>query len=141
MFRLVSISLLLVLGAALGASAQDGAVPMDPLDDPAVGTLTVAPSLISPTPEMWFYQQEMDRYDNPQQVVRLNAMARAEERRSRLAALKWYGFSNSRPQAHPFPWAGNYSPAWVGNHRYPYQWAGPANSVIGIHVGGRAVRP
>ena len=138
MFRPISISLLLALVAASGAFAQDPASPIQRHD--ALGeTVTVAPSLISPTPEMWFYQQEMDRYDDPREMVRLNAIARAEERRSRLAALKWYGFSNSRPQAHPFPWANNYSPAWVGNHKYPYQWAGTANSVIGIHVGGRAI--
>lgn len=75
------------------------------------------------TPEMWVYSQELRRYEDPQQAVRRKAELRAAQRMSRIAAMKWYGFSNSRPQANPIPFmSGSYSPAWVGNSPDRYDW-------------------
>jgi hypothetical protein len=73
---------------------------------------------------MLMYLQAMRRYDDPQQAVRRNAEQRAAERRARIAAMKWYGFSNSRPQASPTPFMGTYSPVWSGNSWAPYHWYG-----------------
>jgi hypothetical protein len=76
------------------------------------------------TPEMWLYQQEMRRYNDPLQAVRQNAATRANQRRSRLAAQQWFGFSNTRPQASPVPFMDMYSPTWVSNSWNPYGWIG-----------------
>ena len=85
-----------------------------------------APSLSAPpvTPELWVYSQELRRHDDPAQAVRRKAEITAGQRQARLAALRWYGFSNSRPVANPTPFMGQYSPAWVGNGYHPYQWVG-----------------
>jgi len=73
---------------------------------------------------MWFYLQELRRYENPQVAVRRKAEKKGEQRRHRLAAMKWYGYSQSRPTANSTPWTGVYSPNWVGNGADPYQWVG-----------------
>lgn len=76
------------------------------------------------TPEMWIYSQEMRRYDDPQQMIRRRAELKASQRDARLAAMKWFGFSNARPQANPVPFMSVYSPTWVGNSFDRYDWAG-----------------
>ena len=74
------------------------------------------------TPEMWYYMQETRRYDDPKQAIRRKAEMKAAQRRDRLAALKWYGMSDSRPTASALPFYGDYSPTWVGNSWNPYRW-------------------
>ena len=76
------------------------------------------------TPEMWIYSQEVRRYEDPQQAVRRKAELRASQRAERLAAMKWFGFSNARPQANPVPFMSVYSPTWVGNGYDRYDWVG-----------------
>jgi hypothetical protein len=87
-------------------------------------------SLTSVTPEIWLYTQAWRRHDDPAQAVRRKAEARAEQRMQRIAALKWYGFSNARPQASVTPFMGIYSPAWVGNGDNRYDWVGGYPSVL-----------
>jgi hypothetical protein len=86
------------------------------------------------TPEMWLYQQEMRRYNDPLQAVRQNASVRANQRRSRLAAQQWFGFSNSRPQASPVPFMDMYSPTWTSNSWNPYGWIGSGQSWSQVRV-------
>jgi hypothetical protein len=81
-------------------------------------------SITTVTPELWVYSQEMRRHDDPAQAVRRKAEARAAQRMQRVAAMKWFGFSNARPQASTTPMMGSYSPAWVGNSPNPYEWVG-----------------
>ena len=95
--------------------------------DPAVGQ-------IAQTEDMWFYLQELRRYDDPQVVIRRKAEKKAEQRRQRLAAMKWFGWSQSRPTASPTPWTGVYSPSWVGNGADPYHWIGNAYVTTAIRV-------
>jgi hypothetical protein len=76
------------------------------------------------TPEMWYYSQERQRHDDPQQAVRRKAEQASEQRAARIAAMKWYGMSNSRPVASTTPFMGVYSPAWVGNGGDRYDWVG-----------------
>lgn len=78
------------------------------------------------TEDMWFYMQELRRYDDPQVVIRRKAEKKADQRRQRLASMKWYGYSQSRPSASPTPSMGVYSPMWIGNGADPYQWIGSA---------------
>ena len=56
----------------------------------------VSPGELKATPEMWFYEQYMHQYLNPKMAVRANAEFKAEQRQRRLAAMQWFGFSNSR---------------------------------------------
>jgi hypothetical protein len=89
-------------------------------------------SLPSVTPEMWVYSQEMRRHDDPAQAVRRKAEIRAAQRMQRIAAMKWFGLSNSRPVASVTPMMGSYSPAWIGNGYEANEWVGvewPATAV------------
>jgi hypothetical protein len=74
------------------------------------------------SPEMWFYKQQLERYDNPKTAVRRNAEFQNQQRMARLETLKWYGFSNSRPTASPTPFMTMYSPAWQSNWGRPFAW-------------------
>jgi hypothetical protein len=82
--------------------------------------------MISPgeTQEMWFYEQERRRSEDPQAIVIANAQQRAAERHARLAAMAWFGMSNSRPQCNPDPVHGPYSAHWVSNGYQPAEWVG-----------------
>ena len=94
---------------------------------PRKGTIcgaTYRPARPTSTPEMWFYQQERDRYENPRSAVRRNAEFRAAQRSDRLAAMKWYGQSNARPVVSPTPNCDTYGAGWVSNTANPYQWRG-----------------
>jgi hypothetical protein len=86
------------------------------------------------TPEMWLYQQEMRRYNDPLQAVRQNAATRADQRRARLATQQWFGFSNTRPQASPVPFMDMYSPTWVSNSWNPYAWIGSGQAWSQVRV-------
>jgi hypothetical protein len=78
---------------------------------------------VTQTPEMWFYEQERSRWEDPQEAVRRNAEFRASQRAYRIASSRWYGMSNSRPAANPTPLCGSYSPTWVSNSPFdPNQW-------------------
>ncbi len=76
------------------------------------------------TPEMWLYLEEIRRRDNPQEAVRRKAEFRAAQRQNRLAARRWFGLSNLRPQSSHTPFMGTYSPYWSGNSWDPYRWIG-----------------
>jgi hypothetical protein len=83
-----------------------------------------------PTPEMWFYEQARRQYDDPQAMVRLKAEHRAAERQRRIAARKWFGYSNSRPLVSTDPIYGSHSPHWAGNSFDPYRWRGTGAIVV-----------
>jgi hypothetical protein len=89
------------------------------------------------TPEMWYYKQQMERYDNPKAAVRRNAEFRAQHRMARLEVMKWYGFSNARPTASPTPFTSMYSPAWQSNWHRPYAWytSGRPTIIVAPRVG------
>ena len=94
---------------------------------------------VTQTEDMWFYLQELRRYDDPQAVVRRKAERKGDQRRQRLAAMKWYGYSQGRPSANPTPSMGVYSPTWVGNGADPYQWIGNAYVTTVLRVETAAV--
>ena len=103
------------------AQAQDAATNEAKVM-PAVTTVT---GQVTATPEMWFYEQRLREYLNPKLAVRRVAEQQSAERRARMAARKWYGYSNLRPVASPDPFNGNYSAAWGGNNSlYPNLWSG-----------------
>jgi hypothetical protein len=91
---------------------------------PAPAATAIDPASQTVPPELWYYSEQVRRHDDPAQAVRRKAELRAEQRMGRIAAMKWFGFSNARPQASPIPMMGAYSPAWVGNGLDPYDWVG-----------------
>ena len=67
----------------------------------------------APTEDMWFYSQEMQRYNDPQEMVRRNAEYRAAQRRTRIAFRKWIGYSQQRPIVSHTPFMSSYGPVWI----------------------------
>lgn len=74
------------------------------------------------TPEMYRYLSDLQRYGGPTDLTRQRAQLKAQQRQERMAAMKWYGMSNSRPIASPTPFMGTYSPGWSSNTANPFQW-------------------
>lgn len=93
-------------------------------------SLAISLGQLSPTAEMWFYEQAWQHYSDPKMMVRRKAEIAAAQRQQRIAAREWYGISLARPNASVTPMTGNYSPSWVGNTRNPNQWAAPNGPVI-----------
>lgn len=120
--------------------ARLNTVPTTTLQTPlATGEAFVPPSLAAPavTPELWIYAQELRRHDDPAQAVRRKAEAKADQRLARLAALKWYGLSNSRPVASSIPTMGQYSPAWIGNGWERFDWANVGVFMPSVYIDAR----
>ena len=132
MKKLPFLSLLLI---AVPVWAQNPAtIRPDPRRDALAPTQApVISGTLTPTPEMWFYSQERNRYGSPRAAVRRRAELCAAARQSRLESMRWFGMSNSRPSASVTPLFGTYSPTWIGNTADPSRWrmATPAAIVVG----------
>ena len=104
--------------------------PVTGLQTPLPTTHFAPTTLSAPavTPELWVYSQEQRRHDDPAQAVRRKAEFQAEQRMARLASLKWYGYSNSRPEASMTPIMGTYSAGWGGNGWNRYEWFGASGA-------------
>ena len=119
---LIGVSMACVFGAMPALAAE-----------PSTGNLDITAGLsaseVQATPEMWFYQQYHRDYMDPKLAVRRNAEFRAAQRRQRISAMKWFGFSNQRPVAGADPWHGDYSPTWTSNNAaHPFRWQGIGRS-------------
>ena len=100
----------------------------------SMGKVAISSTEVAATPEMWFYEQYQREYLDPQLAVRRNAEFRAAQRRSRLAAMRWFGFSNQRPQVSSDPWHGDWSSAWRSNNgTHPLQWSGVGRPWVIVH--------
>ena len=106
-------------------TAAENAWSQQPADD-----REAAPATVAETPEMWFYQQQLARYDDPKTAIRQRAAMQAAQRRQRIATMKWYGFSNARPTVNATPWGVMYSPSWTSNSRRPYAWTSANRTVV-----------
>jgi hypothetical protein len=99
----------------------------------------ISPGEITATPEMWFYEQALRRYDDPKNAVRAVAESKANERRARIAAMQWYGYSNLRPASGIDPVDGPLQAQWIGNGYNPNNWIAPARpagwAIPGIATG------
>ena len=143
MKRLLPIcSLVVVLSCAVATAQQPPLPKLQPtlplvtkIDRPPVAgpqqqppaTTHFTPATLSApatTPELWVYSQEQRRHDDPAQAVRRKAEYQAGQRMARIASLKWYGYSNSRPEAGMTPIMGTYSAGWAGNGWNRYEWYG-----------------
>jgi hypothetical protein len=90
-----------------------------------VSTGTISPGELTPTPDMWFYEQYMRQYMDPQMAVRQKAEFRATQRDRRIASRRWFGYSNLRPTAGTDPIHNDSSAHWASNNGvYPERWTG-----------------
>jgi hypothetical protein len=115
-----SIAMCAVLLVAMGSVCLAG----NPVDKsrPSAGAAITSGEL-TPTPEMWFYQQYQQQYQSPKEMVHRNADFKATERLRRLNTQKWFGMSNQRPKAATDPYNGDYTAMWTsGNALYPNRW-------------------
>lgn len=127
MKRLVIVPALVYVLFAVSAMAQQPRT-IEPVARQTNDELRLlSPGEVQATPEMWFYEQELRRYNDPKTALRAQAEAKSAQRRARLAAMAWYGYSNSRPQAGIDVVHGHYSPVWVSNSYSPFNWVGAAN--------------
>ena len=90
--------------------------------------------------EMWLYLHEQQREDSPEMVVRRTAQQKAQARRNRIAARKWFGYSSARPKVNPTPWTSQYSATWVGNGLNPLNWQASGSYSVAIQVDGTQTR-
>jgi len=97
--------LLIASGTVLG---QEPATPGKDAAKSTPRSGDVSLSELKPTPEMWFYLQERQRYDSPKLAVRRNAEIDANQRNQRLAAQKWLGQSPQRPNVYSTIFGGHF---------------------------------
>jgi hypothetical protein len=93
-------------------------------------TKMVSPGDVAATPEMWFYEQSLRRYNDPKVAVRANSEFKADQRRARMAAMNWYGYSNSRPAMGIDNLHGPIQTQWVGNSGNASWWVAPRPAVV-----------
>jgi hypothetical protein len=119
MRRWILIAVLPLLFAAGSVRAER------PISGGMVPETTISAGELQATPEMWFYEQSMREYKNPQACVRASAVFAAEQRARRIESRRWFGMSNSRPTASPDPYNSDYAPHWVSSPGYyPNRWSG-----------------
>jgi hypothetical protein len=71
----------------------------------------------------WYDYDEPSEYrPDPTAIIQQKAMIRAQQRQNRVAAMQWYGMSNSRPTAATTPFCSMYSPAWQMPGGRPFGW-------------------
>ena len=117
------------LALATPALAQKAPANPPPAQIRIAGTLS--PGELTPTPEMWFYDQERREHLDAKNAVRAKAEFRTGQRERRIASRQWYGMSNSRPQAGSDPYHSDYSPHWTsGNAMHPFRWNGATPAVV-----------
>ena len=88
------IVVLLAVAIPAGTSFAD---PTDVPSETASAERRITSLDVEPTPEMWFYSQERERYLDPKEAVRRKAEFRAQQRQQRIATMKAYGMSKQRP--------------------------------------------
>jgi len=101
------------LASASSTLAQEsGRKPLIYGGDISMGELT-------PTPEMWFYQQELRQFQDPHAMVRRRAESKAAQRHARIESSAWFGVYNSRPTTQYTPFmGGTYGPAFGGSRDF-----------------------
>ncbi len=124
--KTLTFAIAVVLGlAALPAHAER------PTTTPMAAETSISPGELTATPEMWFYQQSVRQYLDPKLAVRRKAEFAAQSRQNRIAAMKWFGYSNARPRVNTDLLHNDYAPGWTGNNDwYPDRWVGVGQPYI-----------
>lgn len=98
---------------------------------PGKTTITISTGDITPTPEMWFYEQSWLRYQDPKNAVRQRAEFRANQREQRIASLQWFGLSNQRPTSSVDLIHNDGVPHWTsGSAAYPLRLNASASPAV-----------
>ncbi|NOY30074.1 MAG: hypothetical protein GXP28_07795 [Planctomycetes bacterium] len=69
----------------------------------------------------WYYGSEAKQVPK-MSIAQQKSQKRAEQRMARLEAMRWYGFSASRPTASGMPFTSSYSPSWTRPGGRPFSW-------------------
>ncbi|MGA2032436.1 MAG: hypothetical protein ABSG68_09285 [Thermoguttaceae bacterium] len=115
-------SILIALAAATSwAQAPAAKSPQNNVKLPA----GVSPGEVRPMPQTRAFEASLQEAQDAKAAVRRMAEARSDQRQRRLAACRWYGLSNLRPQASTDPVDSDYAPHWASNNGFfPYRWNG-----------------
>ena len=123
---------IIIVASALPAVGQEKVPHRSPSTVESAQLSTLPTGSMPVTPEMWFYDQQFREYLSPKLAVRRNAEFRANQRRHRLASMRWFGFSGARPRSETDPWnGGGYGGTWTGGSElHPYRWSGAGYSTV-----------
>jgi hypothetical protein len=119
--------LLLTASMSVAQRPDDAAYPADPFSPNATSLEDGNSAMATENADEWKETEEASYQKGDARVmspVQRNAFVKAEQRRQRIAARKWFGLSNSRPVAAANPYFTPYSPSWVGSYWQPYFWYG-----------------
>jgi hypothetical protein len=121
--RHASYHLALALSVALGPWLATGICqePETTQDSPTQSSVD-APDDVHVTPEMWMYLHQYRRHQDPKEAIREKAEFRSDQRRSRLASQRWYGYTKTRPTSNAVPYFSSYGTQWVGLPWDHYRW-------------------
>ena len=106
MSRTLAIVPLVLLAFAATSLAQESQDMDNLFGQPAV---TPAPASVPPMVVPWDSPREHSSYDGPRRAVHRAAALKAAQRRQRIAARNWMGYSPLRPPASPVPMMGGQS--------------------------------
>jgi hypothetical protein len=128
--KLLVLLALVAAGPAYRCAAQEAPLSLR-RDHAATPSNEISAGSVTPTPDMWYYQQELKRYADPKLAIRRRAEQRADQRRERLASREWYGVSNTRPMVSTSPQYMPYSTFWGSNTYDVLRWrASPPSMII-----------
>ena len=106
MKRLTFLTIVLAFSCLQSANSQE--VPQDPKPAGA-------------SESDWYYDSTGTR-PVAKPLGRQKAEMRAMQRQTRLASMRWYGFSANRPTAAALPFTTAYSPSWTRPGGRPFAW-------------------
>jgi hypothetical protein len=115
-FAMATATALATTGAAIGQAQEFG-------DEPAA-----PPAAAAPESESWY--RAAGPREEKLSIAKEKAIARGQQRMARLDAMRWYGFSNSRPTAASMPYTTMYSPAWQQPGGRPFAWYATSRPII-----------
>ncbi len=126
---LANFALALALGAFVHASCFAQTTSRE--SRPVTESIGIAPGQITPTPEMWFYQQYMQQQQDPKFLIQQRAAFMSEQRRLRMASRAWYGISLARPWTTADLMYSDLAPRWTsGAMNYPNRWVARVPSTV-----------
>jgi hypothetical protein len=88
----------------------------------AAGNMTNNGTGDEPQEQSWNREQTTSARLDAKAYIQQRAQARAQQRQDRIAAMNWYGMSNSRPNAATTPFTSRYSSVWEMPGGRPYSW-------------------
>jgi hypothetical protein len=77
--------------------------------------------------EQWYRTEAAPK---EMKLSRQRAIQRGDQRSARLEAMRWYGYSNSRPVATGIPYTAMYSPAWQQPGGRPFAWHANTRPIV-----------